>query len=118
MTNHVNIGKNHGHDDEQAHRACGTEHIGEGVRAGERLLHFKADIVTRRPEPSGRTRLLSVEQAADYLGLSAGTMRNWISMRRIEHVKVGRLTRVPISVLDRYVSTHTVRALDEQEADR
>jgi excisionase family DNA binding protein len=57
-----------------------------------------------------RRVLLSVEEAADYLGLSAGTMRNWISMRRIEHVKVGRLTRIPQSALDRYTLAHTVRA--------
>jgi excisionase family DNA binding protein len=57
-----------------------------------------------------RRVLLSVEEAADYLGLSAGTMRNWISMRRIEHIKVGRLTRIPQSALDRYILTHTVRA--------
>ena len=73
--------------------------------------------VMRRPEPSGHPHLLSVEEAADYLRLSAGTMRNWISMRRIEHVKVGRLTRVPIAALNRYVTTHTVRALDDQDAD-
>jgi excisionase family DNA binding protein len=36
---------------------------------------------------AGRRGLLSVEEAAEYLGISAGTMRNWISMRRIEHVK-------------------------------
>jgi excisionase family DNA binding protein len=33
--------------------------------------------------------LLSVDEAAEYLGISAGTLRNWISMRRIEYVKVG-----------------------------
>jgi excisionase family DNA binding protein len=38
--------------------------------------------------------LLSVGEAAQYLGISAGTLRNWISLRRIEHVKVGRLTRI------------------------
>ena len=71
----------------------------------------------RRPEPSGRPHLLSVEEAADYLGMSTGTLRNWISMRRIEYVKVGRLTRVPIAALNRYVTTHTVRAVDDQDAD-
>jgi hypothetical protein len=33
-------------------------------------------------------------------------------MKRIEHVKVGRLTRIPRVVLDRYIATHTVRAVD------
>ena len=57
-----------------------------------------------------RRGLLSVEEAAQYLRISPGTMRNWLSMRRIEHVKVGRLTRVSQSTLDRYIADHTVRA--------
>jgi excisionase family DNA binding protein len=39
-----------------------------------------------------RRGLLSVEAAAQYLGVSPGTLRNWVSARRIEYVKVGRLT--------------------------
>jgi len=61
-----------------------------------------------------RCSLLSVDEAAQYLGISSGTMRNWLSMRRIEHVKVGRLTRISQAVLERYVATHTVRAEAEE----
>lgn len=72
----------------------------------------------RREEPpqsgSARRSLLSVDEAAQYLGISSGTMRNWLSMRRIEHVKVGRLTRISQAVLDRYVAVHTVRAETDQ----
>jgi len=57
-----------------------------------------------------RRRLLSVSEAAQYLGISPGTMRNWLSMRRIEHVKVGRLTRISYAALDRYIADNTVRA--------
>ena len=64
----------------------------------------------RRPESSSRPHLLSVEEAADYLGISTGTMRNWLSMRRIEYVKVGRLTRVSQAALDKYIAANTVRA--------
>jgi excisionase family DNA binding protein len=60
---------------------------------------------------SERRGLLSVEEAAAYLGISAGTLRNWISMRRIAHVKVGRLTRVSLTMLDRYIAGHTVEAI-------
>lgn len=62
-----------------------------------------------------RRGLLSVEDAAAYLGISTGTMRNWISMRRIEHVKVGRLTRVSQGTLDRYIVGHTVQAMADDE---
>lgn len=64
--------------------------------------------------PPTRRGLLSVEEAAQYLGIASGTIRNWLSMRRIEHVKVGRLTRISQTVLDRYVAKHTVRAEAEE----
>ena len=57
--------------------------------------------------------LLSVEQAADYLGVSPGTLRNWLSARRIAYVKVGRLTRLSSETLDRFIAEHTVASIDE-----
>ena len=59
----------------------------------------------------GRRRgLLSVAEAARYLGVSPGTLRNWVSTRRVEFVKVGRLT-VQRGGLDRYIAAHTVHAV-------
>ncbi len=57
--------------------------------------------------------LLSVEQAAEYLGVSPGTLRNWLSARRIAYVKVGRLTRLSSETLDRFIAEHTVASIDE-----
>jgi hypothetical protein len=34
-------------------------------------------------------------------------------MRRIEYVKVGRLTRFTLTALDRYIREHTVQAAGE-----
>ena len=65
-------------------------------------------------QTEGRRGLLSVEEGADYLGISAGTLRNWISMRRVEHVKVGRLTRLSVAALDRYIAAHTVQATADE----
>jgi excisionase family DNA binding protein len=56
--------------------------------------------------------LLTIADAAKQFGISPGTMRNWVSMRRIEHVKVGRLTRIPQSAVDRYIATHTIEAVE------
>jgi len=55
-------------------------------------------------------QLLTVEDAAAYLDISPGTLRNWLSERRITYVKVGRLTRVRRSVLDAYIEQNTVKA--------
>jgi hypothetical protein len=35
-------------------------------------------------------------------------------MRRLEHVKVGRLTRIPQLALDRYIASHTIAAVDSE----
>ena len=66
------------------------------------------------PSPA-RGRLLPILEAADCLGISPGTLRNWVSMRRIEHVKVGRLTRIAQATIDRYIVEHTVRAYPDAE---
>jgi len=57
--------------------------------------------------------LLSVEEAAEYLGVSPGTLRNWLSARRIAYVKVGRLTRLSSETLDRFIAENTVASIDE-----
>jgi hypothetical protein len=33
-------------------------------------------------------------------------------MRRLDQVKVGRLTRVPQAAIDRYIAAHTIAAVD------
>jgi excisionase family DNA binding protein len=59
--------------------------------------------------------LYDVPGAAAYMGIKAGTMRNWLSERRLSHVKVGRLTKVRKSELDRYLAEHTVAAVDQED---
>ena len=60
----------------------------------------------------GSAHLLTVGEAADYLGISPGTLRNWLSMRRISYVKVGRLTKLSQETLDRYIAERTVEAVN------
>jgi len=44
--------------------------------------------------------LLSVEEAAKYLGLQASTLRRWLYERRIPSVKLGRRVLLRQEVLD------------------
>lgn len=68
----------------------------------------------RRPQaPPTGDGLLTLEQAAAYLQLSPGTLKHWIAWRRIEHVKVGKLTRFRRSALDRWIAAHTVPDVPE-----
>ena len=59
--------------------------------------------------------LMSVDQAAEYLGVRPGTLRNWLSARRIAYVKVGRLTRLSADTLNRFIAEHTIGSIDHHE---
>jgi excisionase family DNA binding protein len=63
----------------------------------------------RSPRPPGA--LLTLNEAAAYLGISPGTLKNWVSMKRIAYVKVGALTRFRQAALDAYIDAHTVEAV-------
>jgi excisionase family DNA binding protein len=69
-----------------------------------------ATVKDPRPGP-----LMSVEQAAEYLGVRPGTLRNWLSARRIAYVKVGRLTRLSSETLNRFIAEHTVTSVEDLE---
>ena len=64
--------------------------------------------IVRLEAPAGD--LLTLEQAAAVLQISPGTLKHWIHWRRIEHVKIGRLTRIRRAALDRYIQAQTVPA--------
>lgn len=53
-------------------------------------------------------RLLSVREAAHYMGLSPHTLYTMVSQRRIPYVKVGRLTKFDVVLLDAWLKQHTV----------
>jgi len=56
-------------------------------------------------------RLLTVPEAAQYLGIRPWTLRHWISDRKIDVVKYGHgAVRIKQSVLERFVSTCTIKA--------
>ncbi len=56
-------------------------------------------------------QLLTVIEAAEFLGISPWTMRHWISDGKIEFVKYGNgLVRLKRSVLDAFVAGNTIRA--------
>jgi len=63
--------------------------------------------------PVSPDRLLTVNEAAAVLGISPGTLRHWVSDRRIEFVRVGRkLTRFRRAALDAFIERQTERAVE------
>jgi excisionase family DNA binding protein len=54
----------------------------------------------------GHDPLLSVEQAAEFLGVSAYTVRQWARERRIPAIRLGRYWRFRQSSLDAWIQAH------------
>lgn len=62
------------------------------------------------PSPSPSKRLLTAEQAAEYLGLATWTVRQWASMGRLPKVKLGRSLRFDISDLEKVIEEGKIPA--------
>lgn len=52
--------------------------------------------------------LMSVKETAIYLGLAPDTIYTMVSQRRIPFVKVGRLVKFDIQLLDKWIKQNTV----------
>ena len=60
-------------------------------------------------------RLLTVPEAAHFLGVKERTLRDWLAFRRLPRVKLGRrAVRVPLSALRHFVEVHTIHARAEE----
>ena len=53
-------------------------------------------------------RLMSIQEAAVYTGLAVPTLYKMVSQRRIPYVKVGRLTKFDLGLLDAWIKQNTV----------
>lgn len=57
-------------------------------------------------------RLLKVEEAARFLGLTVDTVYKKARLREVPSVKVGRALRFDSRALERFVEQHTFRTID------
>lgn len=53
-------------------------------------------------------RLVSIKDVAVYTGLSSHTLYTMVSQRRIPFVKVGRLTKFDLRLLDEWIAKNTM----------
>jgi len=53
-------------------------------------------------------RLLTIQETAQYTGLSVHTLYTMVSQRRIPYVKVGRLVKFDRTMLDQWIKQQTV----------
>lgn len=53
-------------------------------------------------------RLLDIQEASEYVGLSVHTIYTMVSQRRIPFVKIGRLTKFDVALLEAWIKKNTV----------
>ena len=54
-------------------------------------------------------RLLTLGEAAQYLGHSPHTLRHWIGEGRLEHIRLGRKIVFDPKSLERLINSHRVK---------
>jgi excisionase family DNA binding protein len=57
-------------------------------------------------------RLLTVREAAERLALREGTIRAWLSRRRLPKVRLGRAVRIPAEAVEALIFAGTIPAGD------
>jgi excisionase family DNA binding protein len=62
------------------------------------------------PMPGSIEPLLDIPRAAQLLGISPKTSRDWIQARRIEYVKVGTRVMIRPETIRQFVTENTRRA--------
>ena len=58
--------------------------------------------------------LLDLRQAAQLLGITPRTLQEWVRMRKIPYLKIGKLTKFRLSSLHIWIDAQEVRALAPQ----
>lgn len=64
---------------------------------------------------SNTTRLRSLPEAAERLGVSVKCLRGWVWQRKIPFVKVGRCVRVSDETIQQIILRGTRSALEERD---
>ena len=57
-------------------------------------------------------RLITIKEASEYLGISVNTLYSWVSQRKIDYVKIGRLTKFDLRVIDKFIENNSVEAVN------
>jgi len=60
-------------------------------------------------------RLLGVDELAGELGISRHTIYSWVSQRRIPFLKVGRLLRFDVRVIEAWLGSHAADTITVED---
>jgi excisionase family DNA binding protein len=67
------------------------------------------------PASQHNSKLNTLPQAAEKLGVTVNCLRGWIYRRAVAYVKVGRAVRISDDTLQRIIDRGTVPALEGRE---
>lgn len=64
---------------------------------------------------SQRSKLNTLPQAAEQLGVSVKCLRSWIYRRAIDYTKIGRAVRISDETIQRIIDRGTIPALESRQ---
>jgi hypothetical protein len=69
-----------------------------------------SELLDKMPKSSKREELWDVKRTAEYLHLKEGTIKNWISMKKISHKKIGGKVVFDPKEVRQFVQNNSVEA--------
>jgi excisionase family DNA binding protein len=84
-----------------------------------KLIEESIAICTRRKQApmaalKMESRLMSLPQAAEQLGVTVNTLRAWVYRRKIGYTKIGRSVRVSEATIQQIIDRGTMPALEDR----
>jgi excisionase family DNA binding protein len=71
-------------------------------------ISLQSALPMESPASAVRPRLVSIQDCSVYIGLSVHTLYTMVSQRRIPFVKVGRLVKFDLVLVDAWIAKRTV----------
>jgi excisionase family DNA binding protein len=61
-----------------------------------------------------QNNLLRVDEVARRLGIKEGTVRLWLTLRKLPRVQCGRSVRVPAEAVEEFIARNTIPARESR----
>ena len=58
-------------------------------------------------------RFLGLQEVSEYLGVTRGTLYVWVCHKRIPYLKIGRLVKFDLQVIEAWLKDKRVKIIDQ-----
>ncbi len=55
---------------------------------------------------------MTIKEESEYLGISVNTLYSWVSQKKIDYVKMGRLTKFNLKAIDKFIENGSVEVVN------